>query len=120
MQQRTILHLEDNLLTAEAIKRYFPQDAVIEHYQRYADAIQALDARGGEYNGFILDFELPDGKGTDFAIEARRRGNDSKIVILSGIEKDDIFKQVQDLRDITILAKPIFSFSEIAAALELV
>lgn len=80
MDEINLLYLDKSRIAHKLLTKGLEQIANITGVGSIADARQALD--NGEFNFFILDYELPDGDGLTFAKELRSRPDHQKTPIL--------------------------------------
>jgi DNA-binding response OmpR family regulator len=80
------------------------------------DADRAVNAKELRIDAIILDIDLPDGDGLDYCIQLRKRGQKMPIIILTGLDGEDMVVQglVSGAND--YITKP-FRSDELAARL---
>lgn len=82
----TVLIVDDHELVAEALRRVLeaePDLEVVGHELTVAGAIEA--ARRWKPDVVLMDFDLPDGRGTDAAVTIKSELPDTEIVMLTGM-----------------------------------
>ena len=78
-----ILLVEDDRMFAQLIKRMLTEDGyAVDVVHTAADGRMA--ALVNEFDGIILDINLPGGNGIEIARELRRRGHDTPVLMLTG------------------------------------
>jgi len=108
-----VLLVEDDYVLGEAVRDHI---AALGHgvdwMKRLDDAREALATV--DYELFLLDLNLPDGRGLDLLRELRRRGADAPVIILTA--QDQIAARIEGLNSGAddYLVKP-FDLSELAA-----
>jgi len=90
-----ILLVEDNASDAELIREMFrkerPDSYELTHLLSITDAIRHL-AKGG-VDIVLLDLSLPDGKGRDTVRRARAAAPDIPVVVLTGLDDEQLAAQ---------------------------
>lgn len=90
-----ILSVEDNQadfdLVVEMLSSLnnFPT-FTIDHAKSLADGRQKLGEAKSPYNVILVDLNLPDSKGEKTFLEVRHQAHDAVIIVLTGIEDDDL------------------------------
>lgn len=69
-----------------------------------ADARTAL-GRGG-WDGYVLDYSLPDGDGIELTGEIRSRGDPAPVIFITGFATPEMVLESQELGVLDVLAKP--------------
>jgi|GEM_PF-579065 len=85
----TVLVIEDNPTDAETIRAMLdPVASEIVLTERLAEALQLM--RGRTFDAVLADLSLPDARGLDVVVRLRMLAPDAAIVILGGLDDEDV------------------------------
>lgn len=73
--------VEDCVVWAEMVRAQFLAAHEVKVVPSLAEARDAIEA--GTFDAFLVDYDLPDGKGSDFVTGLRERGGTPKIIAIS-------------------------------------
>ncbi|MDL2291273.1 response regulator, partial [Desulfovibrio sp. OttesenSCG-928-F20] len=109
-QRPRILAVDDDLYV-----RLFFDNAGMQynlHCDTAGNAAQAMEllSNNGPYDVCFLDYNLPDMNGIELASQIRSRyGENSEIVLVSGMDRSDIEDEYKDVRISRFMTKPLFA-----------
>lgn len=105
---KNILIVEDDELVGKAIGSICGKLGY--HVTVKASLTEARSALAqGRWDGYILDYSLPDGDGIELSHEIRARGDSAPIIFITGYATPEMVLESQDLGVVEVLAKPFKS-----------
>ncbi|GAB4250786.1 MAG: hypothetical protein OHK005_17870 [Candidatus Methylacidiphilales bacterium] len=114
---KKILLVEDDELVGKAIASMCSKLGYhVAVKSSVAEARSALTE--GSWDGYILDYNLPDGDGIELTNEIRARGDQAPVIFITGYATPEMALESQELGVVEVLAKP-FKAADIHRALNL-